>query len=88
MTSAFSTNDTENVSRQTEHVISVGNLNEIWDEHRLDECVKWIELGECKKVSISSKSCTIFFIHFHNENCSINFISIGLFAIFGRLDSI
>lgn len=52
MTSAFSTNDTECLNRETDHGLAVGDLNEIWNVQRLDECVKWINLYQFGKVSV------------------------------------
>lgn len=52
MTSAFSSNDTECLSRDTEHEIDVEGIEDIWDEQRLDECVKWINTNQFAKVSI------------------------------------
>lgn len=51
MTSAFSTNDTECLSRDTEHQIDIENIDEIWNEQRLNECVKWINTYQYDKVS-------------------------------------
>lgn len=52
MTSAFSSNDTECLSRDTEHEIDVENIDEIWDENRLGECIKWINAHQFDKVSV------------------------------------
>lgn len=52
MTSAFSSNDTDCLNRVTEHEIDVENIDEIWDERRLDECVKWINSHQYDKVSV------------------------------------
>lgn len=52
MTSAFSTNDTECLSRDAEHELDVESLDEIWSEQRLSECVKWINTHQFDKVCI------------------------------------
>lgn len=51
MTSAFSSSDTESLSRNVEHEISINSLTEIWDKFRLDECVRWINKNGFKRVS-------------------------------------
>lgn len=53
MTSAFSTN-AECLSRLTEHDIDIINLEEIWNDERLDECVLWIKEKHFQKVSLKS----------------------------------
>lgn len=52
MSSAFSTADTECLSRDTEHELNVDSLDEIWTEQRLSECVKWINTHQFQKVCI------------------------------------
>lgn len=52
MTSAFSSSDTECLSRNTEHEIDIENLNEIWNEQRLNECVNWINTHQFEKVCL------------------------------------
>lgn len=56
MSSAFSTNDADNLNRQTEHVNRVENLNEIWNKQRLDECIKWIDSHQYENVSIKKNN--------------------------------
>lgn len=53
MTSAFSTNDVECMSRETEHEVDVETIDEIWDEQILNKCVKWIKTHQFDKVSYS-----------------------------------
>lgn len=52
MTSAFSTNDAICLSRETEHELDVETIDDIWDEHILNKCVKWIKTHQFDKVSI------------------------------------
>lgn len=69
MTSAFSTNDTECLSRSTEHQLAVESLEEIWNQQRLSECVNWLNEHHYDKVCIEL---------FYN-NFKMIFISIFLF---------
>ncbi|XP_031633112.1 2-(3-amino-3-carboxypropyl)histidine synthase subunit 2 [Contarinia nasturtii] len=52
MTSAFFTNDAECFSRDTENQLAVESLDEIWNEHRLSECVNWINEHQFEKVCL------------------------------------
>lgn len=53
MTSAFSTNDTECLNRETEHNIhAAANFDQIWDKQRQNECVQFIDSHQFNKVSI------------------------------------
>lgn len=65
MTSAFSSNDTECLSRNTEHEINIENLYEIWDEQRLNECVKWINTQQYDKVCFEMGVEIIYFQFFN-----------------------
>lgn len=51
MTSAFSTNDTECLNRPTIQDLDVKNLDEIWNEQRLTECIEWISAHQFERVS-------------------------------------
>lgn len=54
MTSAFSTNDAECLSREAEHEINISSIDEIWNENRLNECVLWIKENQFQKVRTNS----------------------------------
>lgn len=58
MSSAFSTSDTECLNRETEQNVhgAAAELEQIWDKHRLNECVQFIDSNECNKVSFKFHS--------------------------------
>lgn len=51
MTSAFSSNDSECITRDVEASNSESLLDEIWNETRLSECTEWINKHDFKKVN-------------------------------------
>lgn len=58
MTSAFSTSDGECLNRNTMHDIDIINLEDIWNDERLNECVSWIRENHFQKVSIKCSTTT------------------------------
>lgn len=61
MSSAFSTNDTECLNRETEHSIhDAADFQQIWDKQRLKECVQFIDSHQFNKVSIPFHSIFVF----------------------------
>ena len=64
MSSAFSTNDTECLNRETEHnVHDATEFEQIWDQQRLNDCIQFINSQQFNKVSISF--CFHFPINHH-----------------------
>lgn len=60
MTSAFSTNDTECLSREIEQNYDVKEFKQIWSESRLDECSRWIQKNNFTKVCLEQNKTKNF----------------------------
>lgn len=56
MTSAFSSNDSECIGRDVNVTNTIDELEVIWNDVRLNDCVAWISKNGFKKVSVTIRS--------------------------------